>query len=161
MRDLAGEPAVAAPDLPVADHRGADALAEVHVDEVARLAGELGAGRPVDVVVDGDRSGDDARQRGGRVERADQEWSVGQLDEPPGLAVDRVGGAHDREPEGAIAHLRRNVLQCARDLGGPRRAADLGLRPRGDVAYTSIASATIPSGAMLVTSAQPVVAGSA
>ena len=46
VRDLAGEPAVAAPDLPVADHRGADALAEVHVDEVARFAGAARRGPP-------------------------------------------------------------------------------------------------------------------
>ena len=139
------------------------ALAEVHVDEVAGLAAELGAGRPVDVVVDGDRAGHDARQHGGRVERADQERGVGQLDEPPRLAIDRVGGAHDREPDsGHRPTCAVNAVQRARDLRGPGRRGSTSASARAAMSpYTSIASATIPSGAMLVTSAQPVVAGSA
>jgi hypothetical protein len=66
--DLADQAAVPPPDLAVGDDRAAEALAEVQVGEVVdgRLAGRaLGARRPVDVVVDQDRSVDEVGQHVG------------------------------------------------------------------------------------------------
>ena len=69
VRDLAGQAGVAAADLAVADDGAAEAFAEVEVDEVVACGRRvLGAGGPVDVVVDDDRAVDDV----GRARRRDR-----------------------------------------------------------------------------------------
>jgi hypothetical protein len=132
VRDLAGQAGVPAPDLPVAHDRGADALAQEHVDEVP--AAVFGASCPVDVVVDGDGAGHQAGEHGGAVERADEEGSVGQLDEPPGLAIDRVGGADDGKPHRTGGDLSRHACERAADVLGSGGTAHLRLRAREHVA---------------------------
>ena len=97
VRDLARQAGMAAADLTVADDRGAYALTEEHIDEVASAV--LGARHPVDVVVDRHGTVHQLGQHGRRVERAHQERRVRELDEPPGHTVHRIGGADDRETE--------------------------------------------------------------
>src|SRR5262249_1784213 len=100
---FAGQPAVTAPHLAVGDHGTAQPFAEVQVGEVLQgLAaafsdGLLVPGGPVDVVVDAYGGGDERGERRGRVECADEERRVGEMDESAGGAVDRIGCADDRD----------------------------------------------------------------
>ena len=122
--DLAGQPRVAAADLPVADDGAAEALAEMDVGEVVELPGPavaLGPRGPVDVVVDDDRprpGGEHDR----RVQVADQERRVGQVDQPPGLPVDGVGRADDASAHRTGARPRRPRRRRARARARPRPA---------------------------------------
>ena len=92
-----------APDLAVGEHGAAEAFAEEHVDEVAdpgRAAVACSA-RAAQLTSLSTVTGPSTRlgQHGGRVERAEQEGRVRELDEPPALPVHGIGGADDGEPE--------------------------------------------------------------
>ncbi len=117
--DLARQAVVPAPDLAVADDRAAQPLAEEQVPEVVQRHGPglvaFGPRRPVDVVVHRDRSRDVRRQDLDGIQLAEQEGRVGQVDQPPGGTVHRVGGAHDGQTG-------------ERAASGPGPAG----RPRGD-----------------------------
>jgi hypothetical protein len=136
--DLAGETAVTAADLPVADDGGAQPFAEVEVGEVVEVGvvpgGAFGARRPVDVVVDVDRAVDRRRERLDRGELTDEERRIGQVDEPAGGAVDRVGGADDGDPGRATVDGVGGVPQAAGDLDRWGRAVDRLLGPGDDTA---------------------------
>ena len=110
--DLASEAAVAAADLAVADDSGAQALAQIQVDEVVGQSGPVSrpfrASRPVDVVVDGDWPRHEPIEGIGRGQLADQEGCVGQVHESSGNPVDRVGRADHGEPDRPAASLRHS-----------------------------------------------------
>jgi hypothetical protein len=93
--DLARDAGVSPAHLAVADYRAAQALAEVGVGEIVEAGGRagrpLGPGRPVDVVVDDHRPADVRREQLSRGQLAQQERGVGQVNEPAGRAVNRVG----------------------------------------------------------------------
>ena len=81
------------PHLAVADDRAAEALAEEQVGKIGWS--RLGAGCPVHVVVDGDRTGHEPPEDLHRIELADQERGIGQLDQTAGRAGARIGRAAD------------------------------------------------------------------
>ncbi len=125
VSDLAGQAAVPAPDLAVADDGAAQSRAEEQVREVVRRRGAVvvtfGLRRPVHVVVHGDRPVDVRRQDLGGIELAEQERRVGQVDRPARGAVHRVGGADHRQPG------RQPGVAAGLPGGGPQRRG----HPRG------------------------------
>ena len=153
--DLAGEAVVPAAHLAVADDCAAQALAQVEVGEIVEgaVAGfAFGAGGPVHVVVDYDRPVDERREDVGGGELADQERRVGQVDEPPGGAVDGIGGADHGEPDRGPASARTDGrgAQGRGDRAPGRRAGEPPLGPRHRVALDVDRSRRRrPSGAML------------
>ena len=116
---------MAAADLAVADDRAAEALAEVagRRSRAVRACSARAAQLTSLSTVTGPST--TPARTAARVERADQERRVGQLDEPAGLAVHGVGGADDGEPVRAVAAASsRSVCADVRARAprrGPRR----------------------------------------
>ena len=114
-------PRLTSPSLTIG---AAQPFAEEEVGEVVQgSAGVVtfGPRGPVHVVVDGDRAVDVRRQHRGGIELAEQERRVRQVDQPAGVAVHRVGGAHHRQPRGqpgAAPRLRRRGPQGDGDVSG-------------------------------------------
>ncbi len=128
---LAREPGVAAADLAVADDGAAEALAEEQVGEVGQRGvgpAGLGPGGPVDVVVDGDRAVDQRGEDLDRVELAEQERRVGQLDEPAADPVHGIGGADHGQARGRVRgaadRLGDGGAQGGYDVLGPGGPGD-------------------------------------
>ena len=164
VRDLARQPRVPPADLAIADDRAAQPFSQEDIGEVIQAARAallaLGPRGPVHVIVDQDRAPDLRRQNLGRVQFPEQEWRVGQMDQPAAAALHRIGGAHDGEPRGRpglALDLRGGTQQRRGDLRGPGGRL-MACRARATVSpKASTDSATTPSGAMLATSAEPMV----
>ena len=94
VRDLAGQAAMPAPYLAVADDRAAESLAEEEVGEVVQGGGvgvvTFGPRRPVHVVVDGDRSVDVRRRS--KPEIYPIYWSTAQMQARQDDRMARVQG---------------------------------------------------------------------
>ena len=125
--DLAGQAAVAAADLAVADDGAAQALTEVDVGEVVQRAGPrdvvvaLGAGGPVHVVVHDDGAGHQRGEHRDRIQVAEQERAVRQVDHPAGGPVHRIGRADHGQPDRPAGHRPGGPA-------GPARAPPRGSR---------------------------------
>ncbi len=131
VRDLAGQPGAPPADLSIADDGTAQSFPQEDVGEVIQAAGAavlaLGPRGPVHVIVDDDRAPDLRRQNLGRIQLTEQEWGVGEMDQPAAAALHRIGGAHDGEPRGRSGltlDLRSGAQQRRGDLRGPGRPAD-------------------------------------